>query len=149
MSTARVLLVLGFVILCLPRPTAAQQGRITVDLAPASVTFQPPGITDFDTGWIDHPGVTVSVVSRPQHVAWELRLHATDAGLGGYGKPLADLLWRQAGSSAWTPLTETDAVLLQTTGDADITIYFRLLLDWEADLPGSYSTGLSLTAARP
>lgn len=150
MSILRVLLALALTALfaLLPRAAAAQGGNITVTLTPAAVAFPAPGIADFDVGWIDHPGLTVSITSRPSHAAWELRIRATDPGMGGYGKPLTDLLWRADGSSVWLPISQAESVVVQATGDTDVTIYFRLLLDWESDLPGSYATGLTFSALR-
>lgn len=124
-------------------------GRLAVSLSTTTVGFPSPGITHFDTGWIDHPGMVVSVQSRPPTNLWELRLRADAADMGGYGKPVGDLHWRTDGSAAWTPVTGTDQAVIQGQGDQDITLYFRLLLDWTVDLPDSYMAGLTFTAVRP
>lgn len=126
---------------------ARAQGNVQVDLSTTVVAFATPGMADFDTGWIDHGGVTVSVSSRPTTRAWELQLRAT-AGTLGQGKPIGELQWRRAGSSVWTPLTQTNAAVIQGVADQDVTIYFRLLLSWAGDAPGSYSAGLEFTALR-
>lgn len=143
-----LLLVLTFV-MALPASVTAQRGNIQVTLTPTEVAFPTPGMADFDTGWVEHPGLTVSVRSRPAHVAWEIRLHATDPALGGYGKPLGDMLWRVDGAGPWQPLSTQETPILQGTGDAEVSVQFRMRLDWDADLPGDYGTGLTFTAIRP
>ena len=45
------------------------------------------------------------------------------------------------------PLLIASAVI-QGAGDQDVTIYFRMLLSWAGDSPGSYSAGLEFTALR-
>ena len=126
---------------------ASAQGTIRVDLTPVTVAFAAPGIADFDAGWIDHPGVSVAVESRPASRAWELRLRALEPVMGP-GKGIDQLLWRVDGSSVWTPMNTTDVMLLQGTGDQTVTVYFRMLLSWTADVPGSYSANLDFTAVR-
>lgn len=126
---------------------ARAQGNVQVDLSTTAIVFATPGIADFDAGWIDHGGVTVSVQSRPANRPWELRLGASTGTLGA-GKPIGDLEWRRAGTGTWTPMTQLDTAVLQGTGNQDVTIYFRLLLSWARDPPGSYSAGLEFTALR-
>lgn len=128
---------------------AASQGNLTATLSNAVIAFPTPGVGEFDTGWIDHPGLVISITSRPQRLVWELRIRADAPNMGGYGKPVADLLWRHAGSGTWTPLSGTDAAVIQGTGDQDVTLYFRTLLDWALDAPDFYAAGLTFTVLRP
>ena len=93
------------------------------------------------------PSTTVPVSSRPPNRPWELQLRAT-AGTLGQGKPIGELQWRRAGTSVWTPMTQTNMAVIQGAGDQDVTIYFRMLLSWAGDSPGSYSAGLEFTALR-
>lgn len=134
-------------------PAAAQgrggpRGKFGLSLGTAIVGFPSPGITDLDAGWVDHPGIVVSVASRPPRTAWELRLRAASPDMGGYGKPAADILWRTDGATAWTPLTQTDQVVVQGQGDQDVTVYFRLRVGWELDPPGTYSVGVVFSGTR-
>jgi hypothetical protein len=131
-----------------PPPGAGGGGRVDVTLSSASVVFPTPGIADFDTGWIDHPGVLASVTTQPPNSAWELRLRADDVDLGGYGKPLGDLLYRVQGSTVWIPLTGSDQAVVQGTGASDVTVYFRMRLAWTMDEPNTYATQLTFTAVR-
>lgn len=125
------------------------RGRLDVTLTTTAVAFPVPGVVDFDAGYIDHAGYLVSIQSRPAGEAWELRIRADDPNMGGYGKPVADVLWRTSTSPVWSPLTGTDQTVTQGAGDADVTILFRVRLDWAADLPDTYAAGISFTAVRP
>ncbi len=123
------------------------RGRFALDVSSSVVVFPTPGIADFDVGWIDHPGLAVVVQSRPPKESWELRLRATGVDMGGYGKPVEDLLWRVDGTG-WMPLTNGDQVVLRGQGDRAITVYFRLRLGWETDVPDTYSVGILFSATR-
>ncbi|MBW3553833.1 MAG: hypothetical protein KY466_09985 [Gemmatimonadetes bacterium] len=135
-------------LLCAAAPASAQAGGLTVTLGTPTLAFNTPGVLDFDTGWVDHSGVLVSVASHGVR-SWELRIRADAPTMGGYGKPVGDILWRTATSSVWTPLTGTDQVVAQGQGDVDVTVLFRLRLDWARDLPDLYSAGITFTAVRP
>lgn len=138
--------------LLLAAPASAQRnvpGTLQLTLSSATVGFPTPGVADFDARWIEHPGFVVSVSSRPPTSTWELRVRADAADLGGYGKSVSDLLWRTEGSAMWTPLTGSDEPIAAGQGDTEITVYFRLLLDWEHDQPDVYSAGLTFSVIRP
>lgn len=148
---ALVLALLGGLVLAGPatgQGNGSPRGKFGLGLGSAIIGFPTPGITELDTGWVDHPGIVVSVQSRPPRTAWELRLRAADPDMGGYGKPAGDILWRTAGASAWVPLTQTDQVVLQGEGDRDVTVYFRLRVGWETDPPGTYSVGIVFSGTR-
>lgn len=128
---------------------AAAQGRpgtgpggVKVKLSQATVAFPTPGVSDFDTGWVDGSGLVVSVEPRPNQGPWELRVRADAPDMGGYGKPVTDILWRPAGSSTWTPLTGTDQAVLQGAGDQVVTVFLRLRLDYTVDEPNAYAADL-------
>lgn len=139
------LLLVGAGMAC-PGPGSAQ-GTVRLDFSPPAVVFPAPGILEFDAGSIDHGVLVVSVVSRPFDRPWELRIQASDVAMG-QGKPVSDLLWRMAGTGAWTPLTSADVVVLTGAGDQDVAIEFRLHLDWTSDPPGTYTAGIDFTIAR-
>lgn len=142
----------GMVLALHAAPGAAQgppdRGRLNVSLATA-VVFPTPTIADYDTGWVEHTGFIVTIASRPATEPWELRLRANTATMGGYGKPIDDILWREDGSTVWTPLAGTEQMVLQGNGDQDVTLHLRVRLDWLTDSPGTYSAGLSFSAVRP
>lgn len=122
---------------------------LDVIVGTTAIVFPDPGVLDFDLGRIDHSGLVLSIASRPAALGWELRIRADAASLGGSGKPLGDILWRTATSTTWTPLTGTDQTVAQGVGDADITVYFRMRLDWAADLPGAYGAAIVFSVVRP
>ena len=135
-----------------PEPVFAQRsdpvGMLDIDLATSFVGFA-PGVPDFDVGWIDHSGLLVSVRSRPPQRTWELRMRADVSSMGGYGKPVSDILWRTAASGAWAPLSGMDQLIAQGQGDADVVIHFRVRLDWGTDVPDLYDAGITFTLDRP
>jgi hypothetical protein len=148
MTARRLLPLMGLMAAGLVVPAvAAGQGNLTMTVTPTVVAFTSPGVSEFDAGWVDHGGVVVAITSRPLARPWELRIRALDPGLG-QGKPVTDLLWRVPGTGAWTPLTGTQTTVVQGTGDQNITLEFRVLLDWSSDGPGTYSTGLDFTVLR-
>lgn len=141
-------MVILLVLAGLVAPVAATaQGTVRTELSTATITFAAPGIMEFDAGSIEHPGITVTVTSRPGNRPWELRIRATDTTLGT-GKPLSDLEWSVPGVIGWTALSDADVPVLQGAGDQSVTVLFRMLLGWATDGPGTYGTGLDFTAVR-
>jgi hypothetical protein len=148
MRSTRLLCFLGLAaLLVMPRSLVAQ-GHLSLDFETTFIAFPMPGFADFDVGWVDHP-VVVSVRSRPPHSTWELRIRATDPDMGGYGKPVSDILWRSDASGGWVPLTGLDQFVMRSTGDQQLTLHFRAKIDWDLDVPGTYATGLAFTLLRP
>jgi hypothetical protein len=148
MTAQRLLPVMGLMAAGLVIPTvAASQGNITMRVTPTVVAFNSPGVPQFDSGWVDHAGVVVAITSRPANRLWELRIRAVDAGMG-QGKPVTDVLWRLAGTGPWTPLTVTEGAVLQGTGDQNVALEFRVLLDWARDGPGAYSANFDFMVLR-
>ena len=122
-------------------PTAA------VTAAPADVVFPVPFEVDFDNGWVDHGGVAITVEPRNRNRQnWRLFLQASAADMGGYGKPVQDIRVRVEGSSSWIPLNTTAQLIAEGTGTATVTVFYRLLLDWSTDLPGTYSVPLEYSS---
>jgi len=129
-----------------PPPGVGPKG-VKVRLSQTTVTFPTPGIADFDMGWVDASSLVVSVEPRGnQQGPWELRIRTDDVDMGGYGKPVTDILWRPAGSTTWTPLTNTDQAVAQGTGNQNVTVYLRLVLDYGFDLPNTYSADVTFYA---
>lgn len=148
MSIRRRLAMLGLMAVGLVVPAVVSgQGNLQIGLAPSVIAFDPPGIPQYDAGWVDQVGgVVVEVTSRPANRSWELRIRAVESELG-QGKPVTDVLWRIEGG-AWTPLAPTEAIVLQGMGDRTVPLEFRVLLDWASDGPGTYSVGIDFTVVR-
>jgi hypothetical protein len=132
-----------------PGPTHAQApppARVT--LMPAAVVFPSPTEASFDAGWIEHGGMVVTVEPRnPNRPNWHLFIRATDADMGGYGKPVGDIVFRVDGASGWTPLSTTPQPLAEGSHNRTITVFFRLLLDWLTDGPGTYQIPFEITSS--
>ena len=124
------------------RPPGVGPSGVKLKLNQSTVAFPMPGIAEFDGGWVDASPIVVTVEPRANQGPWELRLRGETPDLGGYGKPLSDILWRPAGSTRWLPLSSTDPMVAQGVGGQAVTIHFRLRLDYAADLPASYATDL-------
>lgn len=127
----------------LPADLAAQgPGRIDLSVTPSRVAFPTPGVRDFDRGSVRAQGVTVSVEARGS-VAWVLTIRSEDPDLGGYGKPLGDLQWRQP-DDGWQPMAVGEEVVALGSGPRQIQVDFRTLLAWERDAPDTYGAEITL-----
>jgi hypothetical protein len=115
-------------------------------VAPTDVVFTPPRELEFDVGWVDHVGVSITIEPRGNRPNWELFVQASAADMGGYGKPVQDILVRVQGSTVWTPLSTTALLVGQGSGPATVTVYYRLLVDWTRDGPGAYTVPLEYTS---
>jgi hypothetical protein len=132
----------------LPAAGAAQGGpSAKVTVSPADVVFASPSEFDFDAGWVDHGGVTITVEPKNRNRQnWQLFVQASAADMGGYGKPVQDIMVRAQGSASWIPLGTTAQMIAEGTGTTTVTLYYRLLLDWSVDAPGAYSVPLEYTS---
>jgi hypothetical protein len=134
-------------VLAVPSAGSAQAAKVKVQLSQNAVPFPTPGISEFDVGWVESSGIVVTVQPRKKQTnPWQILIRTDDLDMGGYGKPVGDILWRPAGSTTWTPLTNTNQIVAQGTGQQSVTIYFRLRLDYATDIPGAYSLDLALDA---
>jgi hypothetical protein len=133
---------------------AGAQVRLTLSGAP--LVFPAPTVTDYDAGFVAAPtgvGFTVDVLSgnRRTQRTTIVSIRSSSVSLGG-GKPVSDLQWRRADLATWNAMTTTDAtvesrqVARNTLNDPwSNTVFFRVLLSWTGDPPGTYSAGLVFT----
>ncbi|MGK7312781.1 MAG: hypothetical protein ACN0LA_11140 [Candidatus Longimicrobiales bacterium M2_2A_002] len=127
--------------------SGSARDRVRVNLSQRTLAFGTPRYIDFDAGYIEAAGMVVSVrPRRNQSGPWELRIQSETPDMGGYGKPVGDILWRRAGSTTWNPLATTSQVILQGTGPREVTLFFRLRLDYALDPPDSYSADMAVFA---
>ena len=135
-------------------PLAAQKTILT--LAGGTITFNAPTAADYIAGYIDSPtGVTFTLnaqtgASRTTTVS----IRSTSASLGG-GKVIGDLQWRRSDLAAWNSITLTDAQVEQRvqvrSGANDPwsnTVFFRMLLTWTTDAPGTYTGNYQITLSQ-
>lgn len=127
--------------------SGSARDRIRVNLSQRTVAFGTPQYIDFDAGYVEAASMVVSVrPRRNQSGPWELRIQSENPDMGGYGKPVGDILWRRAGSTTWTSLATTPQVILQGSGPREVTLFFRLRLDYALDPPSSYSADVAVFA---
>lgn len=114
--------------------------------------------TSFDTGYVQSVSDATSLTLNTNDV-WDLsaRLGGTWTCPGTYDKAESDLLIRitngpagtiQNGASGFIGLTGVDLVILShdaAVTDNQVDIQTRVLLDWEKDIPGSYSIDVTYT----
>ncbi|MFI5234557.1 MAG: hypothetical protein ACHQXA_02495 [Gemmatimonadales bacterium] len=132
------------------------QGATTLTLSGSPLAFPAPVVADFDNGSLAATGaLTYSAAtsgggpktSRTSTVS----IRASSATLGGT-KPVSDLQWRRADLGTWNSLTTSDvqveqrAMVRATTNDPwSNQVFFRVLLSYANDAPGSYSTSVIFT----
>lgn len=131
---------------------ACQTGtdRPRVDVAPDPIVFPVPTGADFSIGWVMSGTVTVRVNPRGvgREKPWVLCLASNDFDMGGYGKPVSDLEWQVEGSAGWTPIDQTNRLVLAGDGRSDVLLRFRANLFSDRDVPGTYSATLRFTARK-
>lgn len=120
---------------------SAGQGPLSASVSPGRIGFPAPDVADFEAGSVRFEGLQVDVRARG-FVLWILTIRADDGDLGGYGKPVADLQWRQ-GDGDWRPLSPGGEIVAFGFRSRRVTLDFRTLLSWERDRPGSYGSGVS------
>jgi hypothetical protein len=138
----------------LASPLAAQ--KTTLALSNGTVTFPAPTATDYINGFVDAAtGVTFTInsVNGAQRTT-TVSIRSTSANLGG-GKVIGDLQWRRSDLATWNSVTLTDAQLEQRVvvnkGLNDPwsnTIFFRMILNWTTDAPGTYSANYQITLSQ-
>ena len=151
---------MALVVLALVAPAAAAaQGNPKTDLtlAGATVTFPAPTASDYVAGFVNSTsGVTFTVdatTGNQSHTTTVL-VRSLSTSLGG-GKVLGDLQWRRSDLSTWNTITLADAQVEQRVqvrnGMNDPwsnTIFFRMLLAWTTDPPGTYSADYQITLSQ-
>jgi hypothetical protein len=136
--------VVAAVLAAAPRGAAAQ--KVQVSPMPGTVVFNQPTAVDFNAGFIGEPTMALLVQPRNAKKPWQLFIRAGSADMGGYGKPVSDVLWRTDPSSAWTSLTTSYQQIAQGTGTVVVYLYFRTRLQWSQDVAGTYDALLEFGA---
>lgn len=127
-----------------PRGAAAQ--KVQISLLPGTVVFNQPTSADFNVGFIGEPSMVLLIQPRNTNKSWQVFIRAGTPDMGGYGKPVSDVLWRTDASSVWTPLTTGYQPIAQGTGNAVVYLYFRTRLQWSLDVAGTYDAPLEFGA---
>lgn len=133
---------------------AAQKTSLTV--TGGTITFPAPAAADYIAGFVNSlTGVTFTIGSTngvPRTTTISIR--STSASLGN-GKVLGDLQWRRSDLANWSSITQTDAQVEQriviNKGLNDPwsnTVFFRMLLNWTADAPATYTANYQITLSQ-
>ncbi|MFL5593913.1 MAG: hypothetical protein ACJ785_04785 [Gemmatimonadaceae bacterium] len=140
--------------LLLAAPLGAQKTAFA--LSGGTIVFPAPTAVDYIAGWINSSnGVTFTVnaqtgASRTTTVS----IRAISATLGS-GKVIGDLQWRRSDLATWNSISLADTQVEQRivirNGLNDPwsnTIFFRMVLNWTADGPATYSADYQITVAQ-
>jgi len=123
-------------------------GRYKVKVQPRVVAFPLPSLADFEVGWVLADPMTVRVIPRGKAFrGWELCIRSDDPDMGGYGKPISDLEWRIGGTGAWQPLTSGNQLVAAGYSNETVSVELRARLDWERDVPDTYSAAVTFVSA--
>lgn len=152
-----VLTALVALVIAVPAASAQGNPRTRLTLATPTITFPSPTAADYVAGFVNSTnGVTFTVdaTSGNQSHTTTVLIRAVSASLGG-GKALGDLQWRRSDLSTWTSIAATNAQVEQRVqvrnGANDPwsnTIFFRMLLDWTTDAPGTYTANYQVTLSQ-
>jgi hypothetical protein len=132
---------------------------VALDVSGAgSVALTAPGADDFETGYVQDAGPSMTVKANR---AWTLSVHTTNAtnwtyaGDQGGVKPIGDLTWSTTANGTYAAITTSAAPVASgaRTNGASPEVHFRTLYssDFGADnnAAGSYSIALVFTVAAP
>jgi hypothetical protein len=132
----------------------ARAQAATLTLANAPVTVPSPAAADYNAGFVAGPtGITfrVAIISGLNTRRTTIvSIRSSSATMGGT-KPVGNLQWRRADLAMWNSVTTGDVVIQtvtpfrRNTAPWSNSIFFRVLLNWTTDPPGSYSAPLVLT----
>jgi hypothetical protein len=153
-STITMAFVVVMLASLLTSPLAAQKTDLAV--SGGTVTFPTPTVTDYVNGYVDATaGVSFTIdattgTSRTTTVS----VRSTSANLGA-GKLIGDLQWRRSDLATWNSISLTDAqveqrvIIRNSLNDPwSNTIFFRMVLSWASDAPGTYSGNYVITLSQ-
>ena len=145
---------ISLALVLLASPLAAQKTTLTV--AGGTVTFPAPTAADYIAGFVNAPAgatFTINSVNGAQRTT-TVSVRSISASLGG-GKVIGDLQWRRSDLATWNSITLTDSQIEQRVvvnkGLNDPwsnTIFFRMILNWTTDAPGTYSANYQITLSQ-
>lgn len=138
--------------LATPNASSVTNPRVvTMTASPAAGSWSVRS-NELDAGTSGAVPVTVTVSSNR---SWAVALSGPSAwsvsGGATAGKPVGDVRWSIAATGAGTPLSASAAtVAAGTAGGSQVRVlYFRTLLGWTTDAPGTYVMPLSFTVTSP
>lgn len=122
---------------------AADAQKVDVVAIPTALTLPVPSAMDFEFGLVESLDRVEIVVDTAKPLDdWFVFVHSDDPSLGGYGKPISDLLWRVQGASSWNPIGASEAMVANGQGDTSIFVEVAIALSLSEDPPGLYAGDL-------
>ena len=134
----------------------AQNPRSVLTIT-ATVVFPAPTANDYEAGFVNSTaGVTfnVNATQGAQPHTTTVLIRSLSANLGGT-KPIGHLQWRRADLAVWNNLSAADVQVEQRPQTLNVlndpwgnTIFFRMVLNWTTDPPGTYGANYQLTLSQ-
>lgn len=128
---------------------------VRVALSGSSIALDPPVSDDFDAGFGQTVGPTLTVTSNS---AWSISARVTQAqwtaspAPARANKPAADLRWSRFAGGLFADFTTANVTVENgavATAGTVIPLYFRVRYDWLLDTPGDYSIPVQFTITAP
>jgi hypothetical protein len=150
-------LAMSFALLLLAAASVEAQNPRTALTINSTVVFPAPTANDYAAGFVNSTaGVTFTVdatVGNEAHTTTVL-IRSLSANLGGT-KPLGDLQWRRSDLATWTSISVANVQVEQRPQVRNVlndpwtnTIFFRMVLNWATDVPGTYGANYQLTLSQ-
>ncbi len=126
-----------------------------LELSATSIALATPGSAEFDAGFGQTTGPTLTVKAN---AAYTVTIRSTQAtwtaspAPARANKPVGELLWSNSAAGPFVAMTTTNATLrtgAAATAGTAAPIYFRVVYNWLLDRPGTYSLPVQLTVTSP
>jgi hypothetical protein len=135
-------------------PLAAQKTILTV--TGGTITFPAPTAADYIAGFVNSSGGATFTTNAQTGASrtTTISIRSTSANLGN-GKMIGDLQWRRSDLATWNSISLTDAQVEQRivvrnglNDPWNNTIFFRMVLNWTADSPATYTANYEITLSQ-
>ncbi len=135
---------------------------LALEIEPRTVNLGTLSFADYDQGFSERLEAQIIGVTSP--ATWTLYVAALQASWSYAGdlpnpqKPCSHLLWRVEyadgavtdSAQTFTPLSTLDRLVARgSIGQAKLTLSFRLLVDYETTVPGTYTLDFRYTLVTP
>lgn len=147
----------SFALVALGAASASAQNPKSVLSLTSTVVFPAPTANEYAAGFVNSTaGVTFTVDATQGNEAHTttVLIRSLSANLGGT-KALGDLQWRRSDLAAWTSISLADVQVEQRAQIRNAlndpwsnTIFFRMVLNWTTDPPGTYGANYQLTLSQ-
>lgn len=124
---------------------------VMLSVSPVSSTWA-VGSTALDAGKSDVIPITLTIIANR---SWTVALQGdqtwTVSANGWSSKPVSNVLWSTTATGTGTPLTTSGVTVASGVAGSSMVqlLYFRTLLSWDTDKPGTYTMPLSFSVVSP